>query len=75
MSTCTYDTDINAVDDFVVMNHPIHASTVSTVKRLIDIFGAIIGLMVTAVVSIPVAIANFIDGTGPIFYSLSSLRS
>jgi lipopolysaccharide/colanic/teichoic acid biosynthesis glycosyltransferase len=57
------------MDGFVVLNHPIHASTVSTVKRLIDIFGAIIGLMVTAVVAIPVAIANNIDSPGPIFYS------
>ena len=69
MYTCTSDIHINAVDDFVVMNHPIHASTVSTVKRLIDIFGAIIGLMVTAVLCIPVAIANKIDNPGPIFYS------
>jgi lipopolysaccharide/colanic/teichoic acid biosynthesis glycosyltransferase len=69
VSTCTSDTDINLLDDFLVLNHPIHASTVSTVKRLIDIFGAIIGLMVTAVVAIPVAIANNIDNPGPIFYS------
>ncbi len=69
MSTCSSDIDINAVDDFVVLNHPIHASTVSIVKRLIDIFGAIIGLMVTVVVAILVAIANKIDNPGPIFYS------
>jgi len=69
MSTCTSDTDMNAVDDFAVLNHPIHASTVSIVKRLIDIFGAIIGLMVTAVVCIPVALANKIYNPGPIFYS------
>ncbi|GAX40328.1 sugar transferase [Tolypothrix sp. NIES-4075] len=69
MSTCTSNTESFVVNDFVTINHSIHASTVSTVKRLIDIFGAIIGLMVTAVVCIPVAIANFIDGTGPILYS------
>lgn len=69
MFTCTYDTDFFAVDDFAVLNHPIHASTVSTVKRLIDIFRAIIGLMITAVVAIPVACANLIDNPGPIFYS------
>ena len=69
MSTCSSNTDYFAVDDLAVLNHPIHASTVSTVKRLIDIFGAIIGLIITAVVCIPVAIANFIDGTGSIFYS------
>ncbi len=69
MSTYTYDPDMNVVDGFVVINHPIHASTASIVKRLIDIFGAIIGLIVTAMVAIPVAIANKIDDPGPIFYS------
>ncbi|MGI8504921.1 MAG: sugar transferase [Hassallia sp.] len=69
MYACTSDTNINAGDDFVVLKHPIHASTLSTVKRLIDIFGAIIGLMVTVVVAIPVAIANKINNPGPIFYS------
>jgi lipopolysaccharide/colanic/teichoic acid biosynthesis glycosyltransferase len=69
VSTYTYDPDMNVVDGFVVINHPIHASTASIVKRLIDIFGAIIGLIVTAMVAIPVAIANKIDDPGSIFYS------
>jgi lipopolysaccharide/colanic/teichoic acid biosynthesis glycosyltransferase len=69
VSTYTYDPDMNVVDGFIVLNHPIHPSTASIVKRLIDIFGAIIGLIVTAVVAIPVAIANKIDSPGPIFYS------
>jgi len=69
MSTCTSDTESFAVDDLGLLNHSIHPSTVSTIKRLIDIFGAIIGLMITAVVAIPVAIANKIDSPGPIFYS------
>lgn len=69
MSTSRSDTESFAVDDLGVLNDSIHASTVSTVKRLIDIFGAIIGLMITAVVAIPVAIANKIDSPGPIFYS------
>lgn len=69
MSTCTSDTESFAVDDLGLLNHSIHPSTVSTIKRLIDIFGAIIGLMITAVVAIPVAIANKIDNPGPIFYS------
>ncbi|MCV3211965.1 sugar transferase [Plectonema radiosum NIES-515] len=60
---------MNAGDNFVATNYSIHPSTVSIVKRLIDIFGAIIGLMVTAVLAIPVAIANIIDSPGSIFYS------
>lgn len=69
MSTCTSDTDSFAVDDFAVLNHPIHSSTVSIAKRLIDISGAIIGLIITAIVTIPVALATQFDNPGPIFYS------
>jgi lipopolysaccharide/colanic/teichoic acid biosynthesis glycosyltransferase len=36
---------------------------------LIDLLGAILGLAVTAVVIIPIAIAIKIDNPGPIFYS------
>ncbi|MEO1427674.1 MAG: sugar transferase [Cyanobacteria bacterium J06633_8] len=46
-----------------------HASRRSIAKRLIDILGAIVGLVITAVVAIPVAIATFLDNPGPIFYS------
>ncbi len=48
---------------------PIHPSTKSIPKRLIDIIGAIIGLIITAFIAIPVAIATQIDDPGPIFYS------
>ncbi|MGD1875008.1 MAG: sugar transferase [Mastigocoleus sp.] len=47
----------------------IHPSVKSVTKRLIDIFGAIIGLMITAIVIIPVAIASYFNNPGPIFYS------
>jgi lipopolysaccharide/colanic/teichoic acid biosynthesis glycosyltransferase len=69
VSTCTSDTESFGVDDLAFLDHSIHASTVSVVKRLIDIFGAIIGLIITAVVAIPVAIATQFDNPGPIFYS------
>ncbi|WP_232435815.1 sugar transferase [Rivularia sp. PCC 7116] len=46
-----------------------HASRTSIAKRLIDILGAIVGLVITAVVAIPVAIATLLDNPGPIFYS------
>jgi exopolysaccharide biosynthesis polyprenyl glycosylphosphotransferase len=47
----------------------LHPSVGSPWKRLIDIVGAIIGLAVTAIVTIPVAIAIQIDNRGPVFYS------
>ncbi len=69
MSTYISDGKSLAVDDLAVLNHPRHSSTASITKRLIDILGAIIGLMITAVVAIPVAIATQFDNPGPIFYS------
>jgi lipopolysaccharide/colanic/teichoic acid biosynthesis glycosyltransferase len=46
-----------------------HPSVNSKLKRLIDIVGALVGLSVTALVAIPVAIAIQRDDPGPIFYS------
>lgn len=47
----------------------LHPSVTSKTKRLIDIFGALVGLLITAIVLIPVAIATQFDNPGPIFYS------
>lgn len=38
-------------------------------KRAIDILGAIVGLTLTALLLLPIAIAVYIDSPGPIFYS------
>ncbi|MEH2070908.1 MAG: sugar transferase [Nostoc sp.] len=48
---------------------PSHPSTVSLAKRLIDIVGAIVGLIITLIVLIPVAIVTWIHEPSPIFYS------
>lgn len=51
-------------------NNPnsVHPSVYSIWKRLIDIAGAIVGLLILAVLFIPFAIAIKLDSTGPIFY-------
>lgn len=46
-----------------------HPSVGSRMKRLIDIVGALVGLTITGVVAIPVAIAMRLDNPGPVFYS------
>ena len=46
-----------------------HPSTCSNFKRLIDIIGSVIGILILAIVFIPVAIAIKLDSPGPIFYS------
>nr|WP_226883685.1 sugar transferase [Allocoleopsis franciscana] len=38
-------------------------------KRLLDIIGALVGLAITAILMIPIAIAIQLDHPGPIFYS------
>ncbi|WP_339378359.1 exopolysaccharide biosynthesis polyprenyl glycosylphosphotransferase [Calothrix sp. NIES-2100] len=47
----------------------VHPSATSQLKRLIDIMGAVIGLVMTALLSIPIAIAIKLDNPGPVFYS------
>ncbi|GAB4383437.1 MAG: hypothetical protein Kow00121_45290 [Elainellaceae cyanobacterium] len=46
-----------------------HPSAYSRLKRLIDIVGALVGLALTAIASIPIAIAIQLDNPGPVFYS------
>ncbi|MDJ0600311.1 MAG: sugar transferase [Crocosphaera sp.] len=46
-----------------------HCSVYSKIKRLIDILGAIMGLLFTFIVAIPIFIAIQLDDPGPIFYS------
>lgn len=47
----------------------VHPSTISLLKRVVDIAGALIGLVVTGMLFIPIAIAIVMDNPGPIFYS------
>lgn len=61
--------DDEATVHLASLTPPVHASVTSIGKRLIDILGALIGLSITAVVAIPVALALALDNPGPIFYS------
>ncbi|WP_322744819.1 sugar transferase [[Phormidium] sp. LEGE 05292] len=46
-----------------------HPSTHSVIKRFIDIVGSIVGLLILAIVFLPIAIAIKLDSPGPIFYT------
>lgn len=46
-----------------------HPSVRSRAKRLLDILGATVGLGITALLAIPIALAIYLDNPGPIFYS------
>ena len=46
-----------------------HPSVKSWVKRLIDIVGALVGLFITGILFIPIAISIKFDSPGPIFFA------
>ncbi|MBD1841927.1 sugar transferase [Cyanobacteria bacterium FACHB-63] len=46
-----------------------HISTSSRIKRTIDVLGALVGLLITGFVLLPIAIAIQVDNPGRIFYS------
>ena len=47
----------------------VHPSVVNKAKRALDIFGAIVGLVITGILAIPIAIAMQFDDPGKLFYS------
>lgn len=47
----------------------VHPSVYSKAKRLVDILGALVGLAITTVIAIPIAIAIQLDDPGPVFFS------
>lgn len=53
-------------DDRLLVTHP---SIHSWLKRLIDILGGLVGLGITAILFLPIAIAIKIDSPGPIFFA------
>lgn len=46
-----------------------HRSVSNKLKRSLDIVGAILGLLITALIFLPVAICIYLDNPGPILYS------
>ncbi|MFB2919204.1 MULTISPECIES: sugar transferase [Aerosakkonema] len=51
------------------VHHYVHPSARSIFKRLLDIVGSTVGLLILAVVFVPIAIAIKLDSSGPIFYT------
>lgn len=47
----------------------VHPSARCLVKRLLDILLALVGLSLTGILIIPIAIAMYLDNRGPLFYS------
>lgn len=55
----------NRADNQLPITHP---SVRSWVKRTIDVVGAIVGLIITGILLVPIAAAITIDNPGPIFF-------
>jgi lipopolysaccharide/colanic/teichoic acid biosynthesis glycosyltransferase len=49
--------------------YPQHLSVSSQLKRVVDIVGALVGLAITAILFVPVALAIQLDNPGPVLYS------
>jgi len=47
----------------------VHPSVSCMIKRSIDILGSLVGLLILAIIVLPIAIAIKIESPGPIFYS------
>ena len=59
----------SAISTSIPSSVHLHPSTASTFKRLLDIVGSIVGLLILAIVFLPIAIAIKLDSPGPIFYT------
>jgi lipopolysaccharide/colanic/teichoic acid biosynthesis glycosyltransferase len=59
---------VSPPSSYYATTYPVHRSVNSKLKRLVDIVGGMIGLAVTAVLFIPIAIAIQLDNPGTILY-------
>ena len=60
---------LDASSQVHLLQERVHPSVNSKIKRLIDIFGALVGMAILAIVVLPVAIAMQLDNPGSVFYS------
>jgi lipopolysaccharide/colanic/teichoic acid biosynthesis glycosyltransferase len=68
LSDKTQTLDSN-VPIYIFEREKVHTSVYSKTKRLIDIVGALLGLLITLAIAPVIAVAMQIDNPGPIFYS------
>ncbi|WP_414588727.1 sugar transferase [Scytonema sp. PCC 10023] len=71
ISSCTSCTTViegATTDTWELLLTP-HASVNSKFKRFLDIVGSLVGLLILAILFVPIAIAIKIDSPGPIFFT------
>ncbi|MBF2000821.1 MAG: sugar transferase [Synechococcales cyanobacterium C42_A2020_086] len=68
MYSSSQSSSMFAQNEILLTPTQVHPSVTSKFKRLIDILGSLVGLAITAVLFIPLAVAIQLDNPGPIFY-------
>ncbi|KAB8315133.1 sugar transferase [Tolypothrix campylonemoides VB511288] len=68
ISSCTTVIESATTDSWELLLAP-HASVNSKFKRFLDILGSLVGLLILAILFVPIAIAIKIDSPGPIFFT------
>lgn len=68
ISSCTTVIEGATTNTWELLLTP-HASVNSKFKRLLDIVGSLVGLLILAILFVPIAIAIKIDSPGPIFFT------
>jgi lipopolysaccharide/colanic/teichoic acid biosynthesis glycosyltransferase len=66
--SCTTVIEGATTDSWELLLTP-HPSASSKFKRFLDIMGSLVGLLILAIVFVPIAIAIKIDSPGPIFFT------
>ena len=69
MYQAPFPTVLNAAVSNSLAPHAPHRSAYSIFKRSLDIVGSLVGLLILALVFVPITIAIKLDTQGPIFYS------
>ncbi|HEY9629856.1 MAG TPA: sugar transferase [Coleofasciculaceae cyanobacterium] len=71
LDNVSFITPSQADSSYLASTQPssVHPSVNSKIKRCIDIVGAIVGLILTAILFIPIASAIYFNNPGPILYS------
>ena len=69
ITTSDLPNDLQADASPLEVTSNMHPSISSKLKRCLDILGALVGLTITAILMIPIAIAIQLDNPGPILYS------
>lgn len=68
MTSCTLPDHVSSHISLTIAHKPPHRSVYCKFKRTLDIVGSLVGLLITAILFLPIALAIKLDNPGSIFY-------